>query len=230
MAAAAANVLQQQSDGNWLLLSVVLQCMFEEVRSRAFAWHLVRAELIRGRLRYRYLDRNGGLHEGDLPEGLRDAKFKLSEDSATLPVTRSVARLLAGDRQPYRQNPWISNVRKAMQQQHVLPSPTGERPWVAIYRIQVLDQDVVAIWPALVSSVQALLGISTKSAVTPSTSNAERECARYLAGLMKASPKLQPKRKADYRNECQTLFQGLTGRAFNRAWQKEIKCAPGWSA
>ena len=84
--------------------------------------------------------------------------------------------------------------------------------------IEILEQDVDAVWPGLVPQAQTPLGTPAKATI-----NLERECGRYLAGLMRASPKLQPKRKADYRKECKTLFPGLTGRAFNRAWKKEIK-------
>lgn len=52
---------------------------------------------------------------------------------------------------------------------------------------------------------------------------AETKCKAWLTGKMRASPKVRPKSKINFRTEAQKQFRWLRGRAFERAWRAAIR-------
>src|ERR1700674_5045683 len=52
--------------------------------------------------------------------------------------------------------------------------------------------------------------------------NVETRCRRYLVHLMKVSMKRQLKQKREYLEEYRQLSNGLSERAFDRAWKAAI--------
>jgi hypothetical protein len=69
---------------------------------------------------------------------------------------------------------------------------------------------VKRLWPASTSK-------------KPASARAEKQCRDHLFEFMQASPKHRPHTKANYLQESQGKFEGLSERGFARAWKDAIK-------
>jgi hypothetical protein len=93
---------------------------------------------------------------------------------------------------------------------------------------RVESVEVRELWPAPASPTIDTSGFGT---LDKSSAKAESDCRRWLEGEMRKSPHQRPKGRRDFRAEALSKFAGLSGRAFDRAWEKAIEAtgAKDWA-
>lgn len=93
--------------------------------------------------------------------------------------------------------------------------------WMQLLNVRVKRKDVLKRWPD-----PASVAIPVRS-----SGGAENRCRQWLVAMMKANPN-NPRPKAIVRADALAKFLGLSGRAFDRAWDKAIDeaAAPKWRA